>query len=160
MTDREAMRRALRQARCAEKRGEVPVGAVIVHEGKVIGRGFNLRETSQNALCHAEIRAIEQACRRLGFWRLCGCTLYVTLEPCPMCAGAIMNARIDRVVYGAKDPKAGAYGSVLNLNEYPVNHRPEVTSGVLEEECAHLLSSFFRNLRSRKKQPEGAVSNE
>ena len=150
MTDEEYMREALAIAREAAALGEVPVGAVAVWEGKIVGRGMNRRETGKNALCHAEIAAIDEACRTLGGWRLWKCDLYVTLEPCPMCAGAIINARVRRVVYGAKDLKNGACGSVTNLFELPFNHRPELVSGVLEEECGAVLTEFFKELREKK----------
>lgn len=150
MTDEEYMREALALAREAASLGEVPVGAVAVWDGKIVGRGMNRRETGKNALCHAEIAAIDEACRTLGGWRLWKCDLYVTLEPCPMCAGAIINARVRRVVYGAKDLKNGSCGSVTNLFELPFNHRPELVSGVLEEECGAVLTEFFRELREKK----------
>lgn len=143
------MRQALALADEAAAEGEVPVGAVIVRDGKVIATGRNRRELGKNALCHAEIEAINNACTALGGWRLIGCTLVVTLEPCPMCAGAIINSRIERVVYGAADPKAGSCGSVVNLFELPYNHRPELIGGVMEEECSSILSDFFRNLRRK-----------
>ncbi|NLJ30946.1 MAG: nucleoside deaminase [Clostridiales bacterium] len=148
--DEEWMREALALAGEAAALGEVPVGAVVVKDGTVVGRGRNRRETEKNALCHAELEAIGEACRALGGWRLWQCELFVTLEPCPMCAGAIINARIPRVVFGAKDKKAGSCGSVVNLFELPYNHRPELVSGVLEQECAALLTSFFQRLRNQK----------
>ena len=152
------MKQALELAKQAADEGEVPVGAVIVQNGEVVGAGRNRRERDHNALAHAEIEAIDAACKRLGGWRLFGCTLYVTLEPCPMCAGAIINARIDRVVYGAADDKAGSCGSVVNLFELPYNHKPEMEQGVLEQESAVLLTRFFQNLRKREqkrwKKPE------
>ena len=156
MDDLDYMRMALALAREAADAGEVPVGAVLVWEdGTVVGRGRNRRETDKNALAHAELEAIDEACRTLGGWRLWKGTLYVTLEPCPMCAGAIINARIPRVVYGAPDPKAGSVKSVTELFRLPYNHRPEVVSGVLEDECADLLRSFFRSLRTpREPNPE------
>ena len=141
------MRLALALAREAGEAGEVPVGCVIVKDGAVVGRGRNRREGDRTALGHAEIEAIADACRTLGGWRLPGCTLYVTLEPCPMCAGAIVNARIPTVCYGAKDDKAGCCGSVLNLFEERFNHHPRVYGGVLEDDCAALLRDFFRDLR-------------
>ena len=141
------MRRALELAREAGEAGEVPVGCVIVKDGAIVGRGRNRREGDRTALGHAEIEAIADACRTLGGWRLPGCTLYVTLEPCPMCAGAIVNARIPVVCYGARDDKAGCCGSVLNLFEERFNHRPRVYGGVLEADCAALLREFFQNLR-------------
>ena len=143
MTDRFFMKEAIEEAKKAALAGEVPVGAVIVRDGKIIARAHNMRETEKNALCHAEVIAINEACRALGGWRLFDCELYVTLEPCPMCAGAIVNSRIKRVVYGAKDAKAGAMGSVININSYPLNHKCETVSGVLADECAKLLSDFF-----------------
>ncbi|GAB6934931.1 tRNA adenosine(34) deaminase TadA [Calditerricola yamamurae] len=142
------MREALAEARKAEAIGEVPIGAVIVRNGEVVGRGHNLRETGKDPTLHAEMVAIREAASRLGGWRLLGCTLYVTLEPCPMCAGAIVQARIERVVYGAPDPKAGCAGTLMNLLDEPrFNHQVAVTSGVLAEECAQLLRDFFRRLR-------------
>ena len=147
MTDRDYMAEALVLARQAAQAGEVPVGCVIVRQGQIVGRGRNRRETDKTALGHAEIDAIRQACETLGGWRLWECTLYVTLEPCPMCAGAIVNARIPRVVYGAKDTKSGACGSVCDLFSMEFNHHPAVEAGVLEEECAAQLSEFFQNLR-------------
>ena len=146
------MREALALAKKAFELGEVPVGAVAVWDGKIVGRGMNLRETDKNALRHAEITAIDEACKNLGGWRLWKCDLYVTLEPCPMCAGAIINSRIKRVIYGASDPKAGSCGSLTNLFEMPYNHKPEVVSGVLEEECSALLSEFFAKLREKRKK--------
>ena len=147
MTDREYMLEALALAREAFAAGEVPVGCVIVRNGEIVGRGRNRREEDKTALAHAELEAISQACAALGGWRLWECTLYVTLEPCPMCAGAIVNARIPRVVYGAKDAKAGSCGSVCDLFSMAYNHHPQVEAGVLEEECAKLLTDFFRELR-------------
>ena len=152
MTDEEYMREAISLAEKAFELGEVPVGAVAVWEGKIVGRGMNLRETDKNALRHAEIMAIDEACKNLGGWRLWKCDLYVTLEPCPMCAGAIINSRVKRVIYGASDPKAGSCGSLTNLFEMPYNHKPEVVSGVLEEECSEILSRFFARLREKRKQ--------
>ncbi len=149
--DGKFMYAALKLAEKAKNIGEVPVGCVIVHEDKIIASGYNRRERKRNALEHAEMRAIYRACRRLRSWRLIGCELFVTLEPCPMCAGAILNARVDRVVYGASDPKAGAMGSVFDLFEYPLNHKPEVTSGVLGQECGEILSDFFSSLRKKKR---------
>jgi len=145
------MREALRLAAEAAAEGEVPVGAVIVRDGSIVSEGRNRRETGKTALGHAELEAIGTACALLGGWRLWQCTLYVTLEPCPMCAGAIINARIPRVVYGASDPKAGSCGSVVDLFSLPYNHKPEVVSGVLETECAALLTEFFRKLRENRK---------
>ena len=148
------MRLALELAAEAAEEGEVPVGAVIVREGAVVGVGRNRRERARNALAHAEIEAIANACRRLGGWRLFGSTLYVTLEPCPMCAGAIINARIDRVVFGARDPKAGSCGSVTDLFSLPYNHKPAVQGGLLEKECGRVLSDFFRSLRDKRRPRE------
>jgi tRNA(adenine34) deaminase len=154
MTEDEAyMQAALALAQEAAAEGEVPVGCVIVQDGKIIGRGRNRRETGKSALAHAELEAIAEAGRTLGGWRLWQATLYVTLEPCPMCAGAIINARIPRVVYGARDAKAGSVGSVINLFDLPYNHKPEVTSGILEPECGEILRTFFRDLRQRRKKP-------
>ena len=148
MEDREYMEQALALARDAAAEGEVPVGCVIVHEdGRIVGRGRNRREKGKSALCHAELEAIAEACAALGGWRLWQCTLYVTLEPCPMCAGAIINARIPRVVYGASDTKAGSCGSVCDLFSMDYNHHPAVERGLMEEECAEVLRDFFRQLR-------------
>ena len=144
------MRRALLLAQEAAAEGEVPVGCVVALGGHIVGEGRNRRETDKNALAHAELEAIDATCRTLGGWRLWECTLYVTLEPCPMCAGAIVNARIPRVVYGAADPKNGCCGSVVNLFSLPFNHRPEMTGGVLEAECSALLSAFFEGLRLQR----------
>ena len=143
------MGEALAEAYAAAEMDEVPVGAVAVYEDTVIARGRNTRETERCATCHAELSVIRDACRYRHGWRLPETTLYVTLEPCPMCAGAIINARIPRVVFGARDPKGGALGSVLNLNDYPFNHHPEVTSGVMEEECRQILSAYFKNKREK-----------
>ena len=150
MNDETWMEMALDLAKAAAQAGEVPVGCVITLGDQVVGQGRNRREAGRNALCHAEIEAIDQACRRLGGWRLWQCTLYVTLEPCPMCAGAIVNARIPRVVFGSRDPKAGACGSVCNLFTMGFNHHPAVTAGVLEEACGQTLRDFFRALRARR----------
>ena len=141
------MQKALELAREAARDGEVPVGCVIVRKGEIVGRGRNRRETQKTALGHAEIEAIADACKNLGGWRLWECTLYVTLEPCPMCAGAIINARIPRVVYGASDAKCGAAGGVCCLFDMAFNHHPKVECGILEEECAALLKDFFAKLR-------------
>jgi tRNA(adenine34) deaminase len=146
------MGRALAQAAKARDRDEVPIGAVLVQEGRIIGRGFNLREGRCDPTAHAETIAIRQAARRLSAWRLTGTTLYVTLEPCPMCMGAILLARIDRLVFGCFDPKGGAAGSLYDLSADPrFNHRVALTSGVRGEECSRILSEFFRELRARKK---------
>jgi len=150
MDDIYFMKKALRQAQNAAALGEVPVGAVIVRDGKVVAYGKNARESGKGATLHAELTAIQKACKKLGGWRLIGCTLYVTLEPCIMCAGAIMNSRLERVVIGATDPKAGAYGSIMDINTLPVNHKPEVITGVMEKECRRLLSEFFSKLRADK----------
>ena len=145
------MEMALELARQAAEEGEVPVGCVIVKDGQVVGRGRNRRETGKTALAHAEIEAIGEACQTLGGWRLWECTLYVTLEPCPMCAGAIINARIPRVVYGAEDSKCGACGSVCDLFSMAFNHHPQVEKGVMEEACGKMLKDFFKGLRENKK---------
>ena len=143
MTDELFMRLALGEAEKAREEDEVPVGAVIVRNGEIIARAYNTREYGKNALYHAEIKAIDEACKALGGWRLVGCTMYVTLEPCPMCAGAIVNSRIERVVYGAPDNKAGAFGTMINLTDYPL-FKPEIISGVLKDECSKILSDFFK----------------
>ncbi len=151
MEREEHMRRALAMAREAAEAGEVPVGAVIINaSGAVIGKGRNRREERRSAVHHAEIEAIEQACAYLGTWRLDGCSLYVTLEPCPMCAGAVINARIPTLVYGAKEPMTGSCGSVLNLFEERYGFKPAIYGGVLAEECAAVLSDFFENVRNQK----------
>ena len=147
MTHEEYMRQAMELAGQAAREGDVPVGCVIVKEGQVVGQGRNRREEHGDATAHAELEAIRDACRRLGAWRLHGCTMYVTLEPCPMCAGGIINSRIDTVRYGAKDDKAGACGSVLNLFEERFNHKPRLYGHLLEEECATQLQAFFQELR-------------
>lgn len=147
MEDLRYMDEALKLAEQAAAEGEVPVGCVIVRGGEIVGRGRNRREKDKSALAHAEIEAISEACRNLGGWRLWECTLYVTLEPCPMCAGAIVSARIPRVVYGASDRKHGAVGSVCDLFSMDFNHHPTVEAGVREEEAAALLQAFFRDLR-------------
>lgn len=147
------MREALRQARKAEKLDEVPIGCVLVKEGRIIARGYNRRNTDKNTLSHAELNAIRRASRREGDWRLEECTMYITLEPCQMCAGAIVQARIPRVVIGSMNAKAGCAGSVLNLLQMEqFNHQAEITRGVLEEECSAMLSDFFRRLRIKKKK--------
>ena len=145
------MEKALALAREAGALGEVPVGAVIVRGGEIIATGKNGREKDKNALSHAELEAINNACNALGGWRLPGCELYVTLEPCPMCAGAIINSRIEKVYFGAYDKKAGSVRSLVQLFELPYNHKPEVQGGIMEKECAGILSDFFRSLREKKK---------
>ena len=141
------MREAMALAKMAEEIDEVPVGALVVRNGEIIAKAYNTRETSKCATHHAEILAIEEACRTLGGWRLPGCTLYVTMEPCCMCAGAIINARIPRVVYGAPDLRFGAFGSLINLAEIPLNHKPEIVGGVLGEENVQILRSYFKKKR-------------
>jgi tRNA(adenine34) deaminase len=150
--DEELMARALELAAESAAEGEVPVGAVITKDGEIIAEGRNRRELGKNALYHAELEAIDKACKALGGWRLWQCELYVTLEPCPMCAGAIINSRLRRVIYGAKDLKAGSFGSVADFNELAYNHKPEIVSGVLGEECSRLLSDFFAKLRQGRAQ--------
>ena len=150
MNDRELMLLAIGQARLAAAELEVPVGAVISRNGEVVSVGRNRRESGKNALAHAEIEAIGKACRALGGWRLWQCELFVTLEPCPMCAGAIINSRIKRVVFGAYDPKAGSCGSINNLFDFPYNHSPEIEGGFMQDECALLLKRFFSDLRKTK----------
>ena len=149
---REYMLKAIEQARISAQEGEVPVGAVMVKDGEIISVGRNRRELDKNALSHAELEAIGSACQVLGGWRLWQCELYVTLEPCPMCAGALINSRLRRVIYGASDKKAGSCGSVVNLFDLPYNHRPELVSGFMEEECGSLLTEFFREMRNSRKQ--------
>ncbi len=154
-TDETFMRAALRQAKKAYAKTETPIGCVIVWEGKIIARGYNKRNEKKNTLAHAEIIAIHKAGKVLGDWRLEGCTMYVTLEPCPMCAGAIVQARIPRVVIGSMNPKAGCAGSVVNLLQMEgFNHRVEVEQGILEEECSQMMSGFFQELRMRKKKKD------
>lgn len=143
------MEKAIELAKLSAKEGEVPVGAVIVKDDEIVSTGRNRREHGKNALYHAEIEAINNACKTLGGWRLWQCEMYVTLEPCPMCAGAIINARIKRLVYGAHDLKNGSCGSVINLFNLPYNHSPVLVSGVMEEECGAILSDFFKNLRKK-----------
>ncbi|RYM04726.1 tRNA adenosine(34) deaminase TadA [Sporolactobacillus sp. THM7-7] len=146
------MEQAIAEAEQAKKMGEVPIGAVIVKGGQVIATGYNLRETLQDATAHAEIVAIHSASQKLRTWRLSGCTLYVTLEPCPMCAGAMVQSRIDRLVFGAYDPKAGCAGTLMNLvQEARFNHQVEVEGGILQEHCSEILTDFFRRLRQKKK---------
>ena len=144
----EFMREALAEAKKAGAKGEVPVGAVIVKEGKIIARGHNQREEKQNALSHAEIECINMACNVLGTWRLEGCKMYVTLEPCPMCTGAIINSRISTLVFGAFDSKAGCIDSVINLCDYPFNHKVEIYGGIMEDECKKILTEFFDKIRN------------
>ncbi len=152
MTEQEKfMKAAWKLAQKAAEEGEVPVGCVIVCDGKIVGRGRNRRETKKTALGHAELEAIQKACKKLGGWRLHRCDLYVTLEPCPMCAGAIINARIKTVYYGAPDQKAGSCGSLTNLFELPYNHKPELVAGLMEQACVDELQKFFKALRVRKK---------
>ena len=162
-TDETYMKEALRQARKAQLLEETPIGCVIVYEGRIIARGYNRRNTEHNTISHAEMKAIRKACKVMGDWRLEDCTIYITLEPCQMCAGAIVQARISRAVIGSMNPKAGCAGSVLNLLEVPeFNHQVEVVRGVLQEECSGMLTAFFRNLREKKKTrknvetPDGA----
>lgn len=147
------MRRALELAALAASMGEVPVGAVIVRRstGEIVGEGYNRRETDRHALAHAELMAIDTACKKLGGWRLPDCAMFVTLEPCPMCSGAIIQARLDELYFGASDPKSGAVRSVEAMFSLPYNYRPEVTEGVLGEECSAILSDFFRELRKKRK---------
>ena len=144
--DEKYMLLAIDEAKKAKSEDEVPVGAVIVRNGEVIASAYNTREYGKNALYHAEIKAIDEACKKLGGWRLVGCTMYVTLEPCPMCAGAIINARVERVVFGAPDHKAGAFGTMINLTDYPL-FKPEIVGGVLKDECAQMLTDFFKKKR-------------
>ncbi len=152
------MRQAIRQAKKAYELGEAPIGCVIVYEGKIIGRGYNRRTVDKNTLAHAELAAIKKACRKLDDWRLEGCTLYVTLEPCQMCSGAIVQARIPRVVVGCMNPKAGCAGSVLNLLRMKeFNHQAELTTGVLGEECSAMMKQFFKELREKQKKNRLAI---
>lgn len=157
--DEKFMREAIRQAKKAYALDEVPIGCVIVYEGKIIARGYNRRNTDKNTLSHAELTAIRKAGKKLGDWRLEGCTMYITLEPCQMCAGAMVQARVTEAVIGSMNPKAGCAGSVLNLLEMEgFNHQVNVRRGVLEEECSQMLSSFFRELREKKKAEKKAHS--
>lgn len=144
------MQRAIELAKQSALEGEVPVGAVVVKNNQIVGEGRNRRELGKNALYHAELEAIDNACKALGGWRLWQCDLYVTLEPCPMCAGAIINARIKNVYFGAFDKKAGSFGSVADFNTIAYNHKPEIISGIMQEECSFLLTDFFKNLRNKK----------
>ena len=148
--DEKYMKEALKQAKKAAAMDEVPIGCVIVHNDKIIARGYNKRNSMKTTLGHAEILAIKKASKYMGDWRLEECVMYVTLEPCPMCAGAIINARIPKVFYGAKDEKSGSCGSVINLFELPYNHKPELIGGIMEEECRNILKEFFQALRSKK----------
>lgn len=149
----EWMRVAIEEAKKAEALAEVPIGAIVVHQGQIIGRGHNLRETTQNATTHAEMIAIQEACKAIGSWRLEETQLYVTLEPCPMCSGAMILSRIKEVYFGAYDPKGGTAGTLMNLlKDERFNHQADVEGGILEEECGELLSMFFRNLRAKKKK--------
>jgi tRNA(adenine34) deaminase len=159
-TDEKYMRTAIKQAEKAGAIGEVPIGCVIVYEDKIIARGYNRRTVDKNVLSHAEINAIRKACRKIGDWRLEGCTMYVTLEPCPMCAGAIVQARIPRVVIGCMNAKAGCAGSVLDmLHEEGFNHQVETETGVLGEECSQMMKDFFRELRDRNKKKQEEKSS-
>jgi len=154
------MKQALKQAEKANKLGEVPIGCVIVHSGKIIGRGYNRRNTDKNTLSHAEIAAIRKASKKIGDWRLEDCTLYVTLEPCQMCSGAIIQARIPQVVIGCMNPKAGCGGSILNILEMPeFNHQAAVIRGILEDECSKMMRTFFTQLRLRSKQEKVDKTN-
>ncbi len=155
--DQYYMKKALHQADRAAALGEVPIGCVILYEGRIIGRGFNRRKTQHTTLAHAEITAIRQACRVIGDWRLEGCTMYVTLEPCQMCAGAIVQSRLDRVVIGTDNPKAGCAGSILNLLQMKeFNHQVEITRGIMKEECSAVLQDFFRDMRAREQARKDA----
>ncbi len=159
--DEKYMKEAIKQAKKAYALGEVPIGCVIVYQNKIIARGYNRRNTDKNTLAHAEITAINKASKKMKDWRLEGCTLYVTLEPCQMCAGAIVQARIDEVVMGSMNPKAGCCGSILNILEMPqFNHQVRVKSGILEDVCSDMLTSFFKELRIRNKQEKEAKSEE
>ena len=162
LTDQERfMKEAIRQGKKARALEEVPIGCVIVCDGKIIARGYNRRNTDKNTLSHAELNAIRKASKKLGDWRLEGCTMYVTLEPCQMCAGALVQSRIDRVVIGSMNPKAGCAGSVLNLLEMDgFNHKVEVERGVLQEECSSMLSDFFRELREKKKMLKKSLAEQ
>ena len=162
LTDQERfMKEAIRQAKKARALEEVPIGCVIVCDGQIIARVYNRRNTDKNTLSHAELNAIKKASKKLGDWRLEGCTMYVTLEPCQMCAGALMQSRIDRVVIGSMNPKAGCAGSVLNLLEMDgFNHKVEVIRGVLQEECSSMLSDFFKELREKKKMLKKSLAEQ
>lgn len=159
--DEKFMKEAIRQAKKAEAIEDVPIGCVIVSDGRIIARGYNKRNRNKTVLAHAELLAMSKACRKAGDWRLEDCTMYITLEPCQMCAGAIVQARIPRVVIGSMNPKAGCGGSILNLLQMKeFNHQVEVTRGVLEEECSEMLSAFFRKLRQKKKEKKAEVSEQ
>ena len=159
--DERFMKEAIRQAKKAEAIGDVPIGCVIVSDGRIIARGYNKRNRNKTVLAHAELLAMSKACKKAGDWRLEDCTMYITLEPCQMCAGAIVQARIPRVVIGSMNPKAGCGGSILNLLQMKeFNHQVEVTRGVLEEECSEMLSAFFRKLRQKKKEKKAEVSEQ
>ncbi|HIZ40437.1 MAG TPA: tRNA adenosine(34) deaminase TadA [Candidatus Anaerobutyricum stercoris] len=159
--DEKFMKEAIRQAKKAEAIGDVPIGCVIVSDGRIIARGYNKRNRNKTVLAHAELLAMSKACKKAGDWRLEDCTMYITLEPCQMCAGAIVQARIPRVVIGSMNPKAGCGGSILNLLQMKeFNHQVEVTRGVLEEECSEMLSAFFRKLRQKKKEKKAEVSEQ
>lgn len=162
MNDNEYMNAALELAQKAYTLGEVPVGAVVVKKstGEIVGKGYNRRETDKDPLAHAEISAIKQASETLGGWRLIDCDIYVTLEPCPMCCGAIINSRIERVVFGAFDKKSGSAESVVNMFELPFNHNPEIVSGVEEKKCAKILKDFFAELREKKKEMKRKMNSE
>lgn len=162
MNDNEYMNAALELAQKAYTLGEVPVGAVVVKKstGEIVGKGYNRRETDKDPLAHAEISAIKQASETLGGWRLIDCDIYVTLEPCPMCCGAIINSRIERVVFGAFDKKSGSAESVVNMFELPFNHKPEIVSGVEEKKCAKILKDFFAELREKKKEMKRKINSE
>ena len=160
-TDEKYMKEAIRQAKKAWKMEEVPIGCVIVHEGKIIGRGYNRRTTDKNPLAHAELAAIKKASKKMGDWRLEDCILYVTLEPCQMCSGAIVQARVKRVVIGCMNPKAGCAGSILNLLQVErFNHQVEITSGVLEAECSQMMKGFFKELREKQKKKKDIQKKE
>lgn len=159
--DEKFMKEAIRQAKKAEAIGDVPIGCVIVRDDRIIARGYNKRNKNKTVLAHAELLAMSKACKKAGDWRLEDCTMYITLEPCQMCAGAIVQARIPRVVIGSMNPKAGCGGSILNLLQMKeFNHQVEVTRGVLEEECSEMLSAFFRKLRQKKKEKKAEVSEQ
>lgn len=153
LDDKYFMKEAMKEAQKAEEKKEVPIGAIIVQNNIIIARAHNLREIEQRSIAHAELLAIDEACKKLGSWRLQDATLYVTLEPCPMCAGAIILSRVNRVVYGASDPKGGYAGTLYNLlQDERLNHQAEITKGILEEECSSLLTNFFRNIRKERKR--------